>query len=108
MEEKKDKKRQLQVEIPEEQSDGTYSNFTIVSHSGAEFIMDFARISPGRPKAKVKSRVIMTPIHAKNFVKTLQENIQKFESNFGKIPESGKMTTGFPGQPMIKKDNLLN
>ena len=103
----KDNKRQLQVEIPEEQSDGTYSNFTIVSHSGAEFIFDFARITPGRPKAKVKSRVIMTPIHAKNFVKTLQENIQKYESNFGKIPESN-VAIGFPGQVMLKKDKLPN
>jgi hypothetical protein len=106
--EEKDKKRQLQVEIPEEESDGTYSNFTIVSHSGAEFIMDFARITPGRPKAKVKSRVIMTPIHVKNFVRTLQENIQKYEANFGKIPEGGNMTANFPGKAILKKNNLPN
>ncbi len=106
--EKKDKKRQLQVEIPEENSDGTYSNFTIVSHSGAEFVLDFARITPGRPKAKVKERIIMTPIHLKNFVRTLQENINKYEAQFGKIPESQSMASGFPGQPMIKKDDLPN
>ncbi|MBN2279279.1 MAG: DUF3467 domain-containing protein [Candidatus Marinimicrobia bacterium] len=104
--EEKDNKRQLQIEIPEEQSDGTYSNFTIVSHSGAEFIFDFARITPGRPKAKVKSRVIMTPIHAKNFVKILQENIQKYEATFGAIPDNS-VALGFPPNS-TKKGHLPN
>lgn len=104
----KEKKQQLQVDISEQEADGTYSNFTIVSHSGAEFILDFARITPGRPKAKVKSRVIMAPIHVKNLMKTLQDNIQKYEAHFGQIPEGNSVNTGFPGQPLIKKDNLPN
>jgi len=104
----KENKRQLQIDLSEETADGTYSNFTIVSHSGAEFIIDFARITPGRPKAKVKSRVIMTPIHVKSLMKTLQDNIEKYETHFGKIPEGPKMNSGFPEQMMIKKDKLPN
>lgn len=104
----KENKRQLQVDLSEEEADGTYSNFTIVSHSGAEFILDFARITPGRPKAKVKSRVIMTPIHAKNLLKTLEDNIKKYEENFGKIPESPNHLNGFPPQMVMKKDKLPN
>ncbi len=104
----KENKRQLQIDLPEDKADGSYSNFTIVSHSGAEFILDFARITPGIPKAKVKSRIIMTPIHVKSLMKTLQDNIQKYETNFGKIPEGNNMTAGFPGQVVVKKDGLPN
>lgn len=104
----KENKRQIQVDISENEADGTYSNFTIISHSGAEFILDFARITPGSPKAKVKSRVIMTPIHVKNLLKTLQDNIQKFETNFGKIPEGNEMHHGMQGPVMMKKDKLPN
>ena len=104
----KENKRQLQIEISDDEADGKYSNFTIVSHSGAEFIIDFAQITPGRPKAKVKSRIIMTPIHVKSLLKTLQDNVLKYESHFGKIPEGNNLAAGFPEQIMIKKDKLPN
>lgn len=86
------KVNQLRIEIPEDKSEGNYSNFTVISHSGAEFVIDFARVMPGAPKAKVQSRIIMTPIHAKTLFYTLQDNIKKFESKFGeiKLPDKDK------------------
>jgi len=84
MDENKNKK-QLKIELPESKADGDYSNFSVISHSGAEFVIDFARIMPGAPKAEVKSRIIMTPMHAKTLLFTLQENIAKYESKFGEI-----------------------
>lgn len=89
---------QMEVELPKDKAEGNYSNFTIISHSGAEFIIDFAKVMPGAPKAVVQSRVIMTPIHAKTLLYTLQENIAKFESKFGeiKLPEKGqRLPLGF-------------
>lgn len=87
--------RQLKIELPESKAEGNYSNFTLISHSGAEFIIDFARVVPGVPKAIVQSRIIMTPIHTKTLLYTIRDNILKFESKFGeiKIPEKGE---GFP------------
>jgi hypothetical protein len=81
--------KQLKIELPEAKAEGNYSNFTVISHSGAEFVIDFARIMPGTPKATVQSRIIMTPIHAKTLLFTLTDNIKKFESKFGeiKLPE---------------------
>ena len=83
---------QLKIELPEAKAEGNYSNFTLISHSGAEFVIDFARVVPGVPKAVVQSRIIMTPIHAKTLLYTLQDNISKFESKFGeiKLPEKGE------------------
>ncbi len=88
MDEKK-KINQLKIELPEAKAEGNYSNFTVISHSGAEFVIDFARIMPGSPKAVVQSRIIMTPTHAKTLLYTLTDNIKKFELNFGeiKLPE---------------------
>jgi len=82
---------QLKIELPQDKAEGNYSNFTVISHSGAEFVIDFARIMPGAPKAVVQSRIIMTPIHVKTLLYTLQENIKKFEDKFGeiKLPEKG-------------------
>jgi len=86
------KKTQLKIELPEARAEGHYSNFTVISHSGAEFVLDFARIVPGSPKAVVQSRVIMTPIHAKTLLYTLRDNVQKYESKFGEIqvPDRGR------------------
>jgi hypothetical protein len=85
---------QLNIELPEEVAEGTYSNLVIISHSNTEFVLDFIRILPGVPKAKVKSRIVMTPQHAKRLLLALNDNISKFEQNFGPIAIEE------PGPPM--------
>lgn len=79
---------QLNIEISEEVAQGTYANLAIITHSQAEFIVDFIAAMPGTPKAKVKSRIILTPQHAKRLMRALQDNISKFENNNGPISES--------------------
>ena len=85
--EKENKKQQQQfkIELDEKISQGEYSNFAIVTHSPAEFVMDYIRVVPGVPKSKVKSRIIMAPVHIKTLVSALQENIKKYEDKFGEI-----------------------
>lgn len=78
----------LNIELTEEVAEGTYSNLAIISHSSSEFVLDFIKVMPGLPKAKVKSRIMMTPQHAKRLVRALQDNIQKFEQLNGVIKES--------------------
>ncbi|KAB1062718.1 MULTISPECIES: DUF3467 domain-containing protein [Salibacter] len=78
---------QLNIELSEEVSEGVYSNLAIMTHSSSEFVVDFVRIVPGAPKAKVKSRIIMTPQHAKRLMKALNDNISKYEQNFGEITD---------------------
>ena len=75
----------LQLELPNEVAQGEYANFAIITHSSSDFIIDFARILPGVPKAQVKSRVILAPEHAKRVLLALQDNIRKYETNFGTI-----------------------
>lgn len=89
-------KNQLNIELNEETAEGVYSNLAIISHSNAEFILDFIRIMPGVPKAKVKSRVVMSPIHAKRLMLALQDNVQKFEQQFGKINMDDDNQTAHP------------
>ena len=79
------KKKQIKIELDESVSQGEYANFAIVTHSAAEFIMDFVRILPGMQKSKVKSRVIISPIHTKTFLSALKDNIEKYEKKFGEI-----------------------
>jgi len=79
---------QLKIDLPEEIAEGTYSNLVIISHSHAEFIVDFIRMVPNVPKAKVKSRIILTPQHAKRLLKALADNVNKFEKQHGPIGES--------------------
>lgn len=79
---------QINIELPEDVAEGIYSNLAIITHSHSEFIVDFVKLMPGTPKAKVKSRVILTPEHAKRLYKALQDNIRKFESLHGPIKES--------------------
>ncbi|MFZ9403622.1 MAG: DUF3467 domain-containing protein, partial [Sediminibacterium sp.] len=69
----------LNIEISEEIAEGTYANLAIITHSNAEFVVDFVNVMPGTPKSKVKSRVILTPMHAKRFMKAMVDNIEKFE-----------------------------
>mgnify|MGYP001160818755 FL=1 len=83
----KDKKniQQINIELDEKVSSGEYANFVVVTHSPAEFVMDYTRILPGVPKAKIHSRIIMAPQHVKAFLGALNENIKKFESKHGEI-----------------------
>ena len=81
---------QLNIELPEEIAEGIYSNLAIINHSVSEFVLDFVAIMPGKPKAKVKSRIILTPQHAKRLVKALADNVKKFESAHGEIKDYDK------------------
>ncbi len=80
-------KNQLNIELTEEIADGTYCNLAIITHSNAEFILDFVRVLPGIPKAKVKSRIVLTPQHAKRLLRALNENVNKFEALHGTIKD---------------------
>ena len=84
-EKKAPKQKQLDIAIDEQIADGVYSNLAIINHSASEFIVDFITVMPGAPKARVKSRVILTPEHAKRFKKALADNIQRFENTNGII-----------------------
>jgi uncharacterized protein (DUF1778 family) len=94
MEEQND--NQLNIELSEEIAEGIYSNLAIITHSNSEFVLDFIRVMPGVPKAKVKSRVVLTPEHAKRFLRALEDNIEKFEAVNGRI----KINEEPPGFPM--------
>ena len=85
------KSKQLNLELPESEFSGKYSNLVLVAHSPSEFVLDFTQVLPGLPKAKVISRIILSPQHAKGLLHALNENIQKFESQFGeiKLPKGG-------------------
>lgn len=87
---------QIQIELTEEVAQGTYSNLAIISHSTSEFVVDFVRIVPGIPKAKVKSRIILTPEHAKRLLFALRENIDKFEKMNGTISVGNEPGGFFP------------
>ena len=76
---------QLNIEISEEVAEGTYANLAIITHSHAEFVIDFVNVMPGTPKSKVKPRIILTPQHAKRFMKALHENVGRFEALNGEI-----------------------
>jgi Protein of unknown function (DUF3467) len=86
-EENKPQPNQLNIEISEEVAEGNYSNLAIITHSHAEFVIDFVNVMPGTPKSKVKSRVILTPQHAKRFMKALTEYVSRFEQLNGKIQD---------------------
>ena len=79
------KDQKINIELDEKTAEGTYSNLAIINHSVSEFIVDFIALMPGAPKAKVKSRIILTPEHAKRLHKALGDNIQRFEQANGKI-----------------------
>jgi Protein of unknown function (DUF3467) len=87
MSENQNQPPQINIEISEETSEGTYINLAIITHSQAEFVYDFVNVMPGAPKSKVKSRIIMTPFHAKRFMKAMVENVQKFEAVNGTIQD---------------------
>lgn len=87
---------QLSIELSEEIAEGEYANLVMIAHSNSEFVLDFIRLMPGVLKAKVKSRIIITPEHAKRMLHALQDNITKYEENFGEI----KNTKDVPKFPM--------
>ena len=78
---------QINIELSEEIAEGVYANLAIITHSNAEFVIDFVNVMPGTPKSKVKSRVIFTPQHAKRFMKALAENIERYEAGNGTIKD---------------------
>ena len=87
MAENNKEKQKLNIELNEEVADGHYSNLAIINHSNSEFVVDFIQMMPGVPKAKVKSRIILTPQHAKRLMKALNENVLKFEDQHGEIKD---------------------
>jgi hypothetical protein len=101
--EEKSKKNQINIELKDEVAQGTYSNLAIITHSSSEFILDFIRVMPGIPKAEVKSRVILTPEHAKRLLHALNDNIEKYEKMHGpikKIDGPAGTAGGGPNFPM--------
>lgn len=89
---------QINVELGEKEAEGIYSNLALISHSPAEFVIDFTRVLPGVPKTRVYARIIMTPQHAKSLFNALQENIKRYEKQFGEIqlhPSQNQAQFGF-------------
>ena len=79
---------QISIELSEDMAEGEYANLATIAHSNSEFVIDFIRLMPGAPKAKVKARVIITPEHAKRLLHALKDNIAKFEATFGSIKQA--------------------
>jgi hypothetical protein len=80
-----EEENQINIELSEEMAEGVYANLAMIAHSNSEFVIDFIRLMPGVPKAKVKARVVLTPEHAHRLLLALQDNIRKYEENFGEI-----------------------
>ncbi len=99
--------QQINIELGEKEAEGIYSNLAIITHSPAEFIIDFTRIVPGVPKAKVHARIITTPQHAKMLLNALKENIEKFEARFGNIIIDAPPNQHFGFVP-VSKDEKVN
>ncbi|NJB35916.1 MULTISPECIES: DUF3467 domain-containing protein [Flavobacteriaceae] len=87
MAEQDQKQQQINIELDEKIAEGTYSNLAIINHSVSEFVVDFISLMPGAPKGKVKSRIILTPQHAKKFLKALNDNVRRFENAHGTIKD---------------------
>lgn len=101
MEEPLEQENQINIELSEEMAEGIYSNLAMIAHSHSEFVIDFIRLMPGVPKAKVKARVVLTPEHAKRLLFALGDNIKKFEESFGpikQIEEAPKFPMHFGGK----------
>ena len=92
----KEQQNQINIELSEEIAEGEFANLAMIAHSSSEFVIDFIRLMPGIPKAKVKSRIVITPEHAKRLLAALTENIERYEASFGAI----KQTQEFPSSPM--------
>ncbi len=100
MNDQNNNEQQINIELSDEVAEGIYSNLAVITHSHSEFIVDFVKMMPGVPKAKVKSRIILTPQHARRLLKALKDNIQRFEVTFGAIDDKehvDPMTFNFGG-----------
>ncbi len=95
MENQNQDQQQINIELTEEIADGIYANLAIITHSSAEFVMDFINVMPGLPKAKVKSRVVMTPVHAKKLMRALIDNVKRFETQNGVIKDQDQTSLPF-------------
>lgn len=82
-----EERKNLDIEINDQVAEGTYSNLALINHSPSEFVLDFIQMMPGVPKARVKSRVILTPQHAKRLAKAIADNVQRYENQFGEIKD---------------------
>ena len=96
---KNPKQPQLSIELTEENAEGIYSNLVMIAHSPEEFILDFIRVMPGVPKARVKSRIIVTPQHAKRLLAAIEDNIARYEAQFGPIGEVSQREPQFSFTP---------
>ena len=99
-EKKQNEQNQINIELSEEIAEGVYANLAMIAHSNSEFVIDFIRLMPGVPKAKVKSRIVITPEHAKRLLNALSDNITKYEETFGpikKTDEAPKFPINFGG-----------
>lgn len=85
---KKQNPNQINIELSEDIAEGIYANLAMIAHSNSEFVIDFIRLMPGVPKAKVKSRLVITPEHAKRLLNALKDNIHKYEETFGPIKQN--------------------
>lgn len=95
MENQQAPEQQLNIELSEEMADGQYANLAVITHSFAEFVIDFVNVMPNVPKAKVKSRVIMTPQHAKRLMRALVDNVKRFEAAHGVIKDQEQINLPF-------------
>jgi Protein of unknown function (DUF3467) len=89
-----EQKQQISIELPDELAEGTYANFAVITHSPAEFVMDFIRVLPGTKKSRVHARLIMAPQNAKALLRALEENIRRYEERHGEIRSAGKEEPG--------------
>ncbi|MCY4561792.1 MAG: DUF3467 domain-containing protein [Flavobacteriaceae bacterium] len=101
-EQKKGKKQKLDISIDEQTADGVYSNLAVINHSRTEFVIDFLSVMPGSSKARVRSRIVLTPEHAKRLHRALGQNLRKYQSNFGDINTNDSvdipLNLGFKGE----------
>jgi hypothetical protein len=95
MENQQAPEQQLNIELNEEMADGQYANLAVITHSFAEFVIDFVNVMPNVPKAKVKSRIIMTPQHAKRLMRALVDNVKRFEAAHGVIKDQEQINLPF-------------
>jgi hypothetical protein len=98
--------QQINVELGEKEAEGIYSNLAIITHSPAEFVIDFTRVLPGVPLARVHARVVMTAQHAKLLQRALEDNINKYEMKFGEIKVHGDTAGGFGFSPVMKDEKV--
>lgn len=85
-----DKQQKINIELRPEEAEGIYANFAVITHSAAEFVVDFIRVLPGTQKSRVHARIVMAPQNVKAFVRALEENVKKYEAQHGEIKAAGK------------------